>query len=525
MQTGKEPMNINFESRRIYLGLSLLLGLTALAMAVNAWTYSYAAGIPLVQADAWVFLDTYVRKYLEGNFGIRDFFLQAHSSDTNLPLHKLVLLWHINHFHMDFKVEGLIGVACGIALVVLLTVSAVGTSPTRWKLAVFVLLAWLAMAILSLNSSNVYTWPLATMWFLNLLLVSGYLVYMARPVVGPKAALVATLVLGVLLDEVALITVLAALGALLLQRDGRSSRERLLQGAGAIVGLSIVRGMYWWLNTANGVLPEPTSTPGLLQNLVNLVWSQGFKLVLIPLSDSLVHQSALQTWHPLRYVVIGNLIGGALALAHIWFWWQVLRARGMLPAGAIRTRRVAIALMLFFYGTVAGIALQRIPVFGIEYLHQPRYVIFYQLNLAALGLMAYSVFTGRPAAVDPGLRKSRPWVGGLMLVAVLGMGFLQWHLSQRSWVHAKYLSVFVEGTAATMGQLAADPGAQIPCADIFTVCDFPIAKRRELMYLLQNYQLNIFNPDFQAFYRLRPTPPPAAAAEASGETNAGAPGG
>lgn len=518
-------MNNFIESRRIHLGLSLLLGLTALAMALNAWTYSYAAGIPLVQADAWVFLDTYVRKYLEGNFGFRDFFLQAHSSDTNLPLHKLVMLWHINHFHMDFKVEGLIGVASGIALVVLLTVAAAGLNPARWRLAGFGLLAWLAMVTLSLNSSNVYTWPLATMWFLNLLLVSGYLVYMARPVVGPKAALAATLVLGLLLDEVALITVVAAVAALVIQRDARPSRERLLQGAGAVVGLLIVRGLYWWMNTAHGVLPEATSTPGLLQNLINLVWSQGLQLVLIPLSDSLVHQSALQAWYPLRHEVIGNLIGGALALAHVWFWWQVFRARGVLPANIIRSRRVAIALMLFFYGSVAGIALQRIPVFGIEYLHQPRYVIFYQLNLAALGLMAYSALNGRPAALDPGPGRSRQWAGGLLMVVVLGLGFLQWHLSQRSWVHAKYLSVFVEGTAATMGQLAADPGAQIPCADILTVCDFPTAKRRELMYLLQNYQLNIFNPDFQAFYRLRPTPPPAAAAEVPGETAGGAPGG
>ncbi len=494
---------------RFHQALVLLFGMGALLMGLNAWTYSHATSIPLVQSDAWVFLDTYVRKYLEGNFGWRDFFLQAHSSDTNLPLHKLILLFHINHFHMDFKVEGLIGVASGIALVVLLTVSAAGMNPARWRPAGFALMAWLAMVTLSLNSSNVYTWPLATMWFFHLLLVSGYLVFMARAAVGPKAAVAATVLLGLLMDEVALITVLAAVAALLIQRDARPWRGRLLQGAGALAGLLIVRGLYWWFNTAHGVLPEATSAPGLLQNLINLVWSQGMQLVLIPLSDSLVHQSALQAWYPLRHGVIGNLIGGALALAHVWFWWQVFRARGVLPADAIRTRRVAIALMLFFYGTVAGIALQRIPAFGIEYLHQPRYVLFYQLNLAALGLMAYSVFSGRPAA------GSRNQVtASLLVMTLLGLGLLQWHLSQRSWEHAKYLSVYVEGVAGTMGQLAADPGAKIPCADILTVCDFPTAKRRDLMYLLQNYRLNIFNPDFQALYRLRPTPPPAAAASA-----------
>jgi hypothetical protein len=175
-------MNHHLDARRIHLGLSLLLGLIALAAALNAWTYSYATGIPLVQSDAWVFLDTYIRKYLEGDFGWRDFFLQAHSSDTNLPLQKLILLWHINHFHMDFRVEGLVGVISGIALALLLTVTAAGNQASRWRLAGFALLAWLAMVTLSLNSSNVYTWPLATMWFLNLLLVSLYLLFMARQV-------------------------------------------------------------------------------------------------------------------------------------------------------------------------------------------------------------------------------------------------------------------------------------------------------------------------------------------------------
>ncbi|MGI8559969.1 MAG: hypothetical protein ACR2J7_00700 [Luteimonas sp.] len=521
-------MNGQIVPRRIQQLLALLLGLLALAAAVNAWTYSYATGIPLVQSDAWIFLDTYVRKYLVGGFGWRDFFLQAHSSDTNLPLHKLVLLFHINHFNMDFKVEGLIGVASGIALTLLLTVTAAGSNPARWSLAGYGLLAWLALVTLSLNSHNVYTWPLVTMWFLNLLLVALYLVFMARPVVAPKAALAATLLLGFLLDEVALITVLAAVAALLIQRDARPWRDRMLPAAAAVAGLLAVRGLYAWFNASHGVIPEAVSTPGLLQNLVGLISSEALQLVLIPLSDSLLHQAVLEAWYPVNHVRAGNLIGAVLVLAHVWFWWQVFRSREGLPAGVIRTRRVAIALMLFFYGTVAGIALQRIPEFGIEYLHQPRYVVFYQLNLAALGLMAHSVFICRPTVGGSGRL-----AGGLLLAAVLGLGQLQWHLSLRSWDHAKYLSVYVEGTAATMGRLAVDPDAQIECADILRVCDFPPPDRRRMMDLLQNYQLNIFNPDFQALYRLRPFPAPVPAsaptapapAPASDSTAGGAPGG
>lgn len=507
-------MNSRIDDRAIHHAPALLLGLAALFMALNAWTYSYANGIPLVQSDAWIFLDTYVRKYLEGGFGWRDLFLQAHSSDTNLPLHKLITLFHINHFHMDFKVEGLIGVAAGIFLTLLLTAVAAGVNPSRWRMAGFALLAGLAMVTLSLNSSNVYTWPLATMWFVNLLIVALYLVYMARPVVGAAKALVATLILAVLMDEVAMITVVAAVTALLIQGDARPRRDRLLQAAGAIVGLLVVRGAYWWFNTANGVLPEPSSGPGLLRTLVGIVTTDGLQLALVPLGDSLVHQAVLAEWFPAHAGQLGTSIGVMLLLAHLWFWWRALRARDALDNDDVKVRRVAIALMLFFYGTLAGIALQRIPAFGIEYLHQPRYVIFYQLNLAALALMAYCEYC-RWIPRDGGNR----WAGAPLLLAVLALGALQWHLSLRSWDQAKYLSVYVEGTAHTMGQLAADPGADIKCADILRVCDFPAAKRREMMYLLQNYRLNIFNADFQAFYRLRPVPPvpasPPAAANGS----------
>jgi hypothetical protein len=479
----------------------IVLVVVAVAAIFNAWTFSYATSVPLVQSDAWIFLDTYVRKYLEGNFAWRDLFLQTHSGDTNLPLHKLILMFHINHFHMDFKVEGLIGVASGIGLVVLLTVAATGRHPSRWSLPGYALLAWLALVTLSLNSSNVYTWPLATMWFLNILVVAVYLVFMARSTAGPWSTALATVVLGILMDEVALIGVSSALVALLLVRDARPLRERMVQAAAAAAGLVLVRGLYAVFNAVHGVSPDPAAGAGLLQGLIGLVTSDGLQLVLLPLGDSLIHIHPRQEWYPQAHAVVGNSIGAALLLAHIGFWWAALRRRAPRLPAEVQVRRIAVALMLLFYGTVAGIALQRVPVFGIEYLHQPRYVLFYQLNLAALGLMAYSFFgQWAPRAAHYRL------AGGALLAALLSVGLLQWYLGVRSWEQAKYLSVYVEGAAKTMGRLAIDPGADVPCADILRVCDFPPEQRRRMMDLLLNYRLNLFNPDFQARYRLRPYP-------------------
>jgi len=317
-----------------------------------------------------------------------------------------------------------------------------------------------------------------------------------------------------------MITVLAAVAALLLQRDARPLRDRLLQGGGAIVGLLLVRAAYWWFNAAHGLEAQPMANPGYLHNLIGVITSQGLRLALVPLGDSLIHPSVLALWFPLRAGTLGTLLGALLLGAHLWFWWRVFRTGDVLTTDAIRTRRVAIALMLFFYGTVAGIALQRVPANGIEYLHQPRYVIFYQLNLAALGLMAYVEFCRRVPR-DGGMRL----LGAPFVIALLALAVLQWHLSLRSWSETKYRSVWLEDTAQIMGRLAADPAVQIQCTADLPVCGFPVAKRRELMFMLQNYQLNAFNKDFQAFYRLRPLPPPAPDSAVSADADASKPGG
>lgn len=483
-----------------------MLAAMALVAMLNAYTYSYATGIPLVQSDAWIFLDTYVRKYLEDGFGWRDLFLQAHASDTNLPLHKLVLLFHINHFRMDFKVEALVGVLSGIALVVLLTMAAAGRRPAHWGLSGFALLAGLALTTLSLNSSNIYTWPLATMWFLNILIVAIYLVVVVSRPAGVAVAGMASFGLGILVDEVAIVAVLAAAAALMVVGDWRLWRPSARRATAAFTGLFAARLLYAWFNSANGVLPDPGMGAGISGGAVHAWRTGGINVVLVPLADSLVHTHVLQEVFPSSHRVASSMIGSALLVAHAWFWWTVLFWRPATYGRSLAIRRLAVALMLLFYGTVAGIVLQRVPVFGIDYLHQPRYVLFYQLNLAALGLMVYAI--AATGTVTPSHRRS---FGGLAAMVLVALALLQWQLGVRSWQQAKYLSAYMEGAAYTLGRLAIDPGADIPCADILRICDFPPAQRQRMMELLLNYQLNLFNPDFQSLYRLRPFPPPDAA--------------
>lgn len=490
----------------------LLVALFVL-VAVNALLFSYATAIPLVQSDAWTFLDGYVRTYLEGAFGWRDFFIQAYSSDTNLPLHKLVMLLNINHFAMDFKVEGLVGVASAVLLSLLLVATCAGFRPLRWRIPAYVLLAWTGLVVLTLNSSNVYTWPLATMWFLNILLVCVYFAVMVQDRLTPLTAVGATLVAGALLDEVAIIAAIAAAIGVGVIRDSRPLRVRAVLAGCALGAIAVARALYAWFDLAHDLAPEPVQTPDLLASLGAILSEHGLQLALVPLADSVIHYHARQEWFPGAASGVANALGIIVLAAHAAFWILVVRGRANAPVPALRARRVAVALMLFFYGMVVGIALQRVAVFGIEYLHQPRYVVFYSLNLVALGLMAYAVAT---SVASPGSSRARVQAAGVVILLAL-MAVLQWNLSERSWKEARYLSSYVRGAAATMGRLATAPASVKECADILTVCNHPPHKRAELLGLLVNYQLNLFDPAFQEFYRLDPHPPaPAHPAPAAG---------
>ena len=270
------------------------------------------------------------------------------------------------------------------------------------------------------------------------------------------------------------------------------------------VGIVLSRLVYWYFNRG---VPPLTGAPPL--SAAGFFSSEVWKAGVIPLSDSVIHDDTLRMLFGTRSGMVSALIALALGLAHIGFWVLVLRRRHAEGAGGARLTVLAVAIMLVCYALVAGIVLQRVPAFGFDYLHQPRYVMFYQLQLAALVLVGYREVQHRP--------DWRPAGVAVFLAFGLAYAFLQWKLSVIAWGQEKYVSSYLEGTARAMGQLAADPYATIECTDIMTVCQYPPAKRAELIGRLQRYRMNLFSPDFQTFHRLHPEPPAEIRATGAGE--------
>jgi hypothetical protein len=308
--------------------------------------------------------------------------------------------------------------------------------------------------------------------------------------------LAASFVLGLLLDEVVFPVFAAAFGALLLSRQFRRLKDLLWCAASGGGGLLAARLFYQVVQHTSAIKavspPENRSFHALLDPDI-------WQALTIPLSDSVLHQDNQIALLGESAPMFAAATGAILACAHVWFWWRCLFIRRTDAREYPIVTYLAMAIMLFFYAFVLGIVLQRVLEFGFSYLHQSRYVIFYQLHLSALSLLIY-----RECLPMGSGNQSRQLARTVAVVCILAFAVLQFRLSTLAWEHSKYVSRYVESAALTLGRLAVQPDLEIECVDTLNICKYPVEKRRAIMNMLVRYRLNLFSPEFQAFHRLYP---------------------
>lgn len=491
------PMRGPITSAIRALGLVLIA-----AAATNALLYSRAAATPLVQADAWYFLESFLTRYFDGSLTFLDLFVQRGAGDHSQPLQKLVLLFHTRYFDMDFGVEGLIGTIIGI-----LWCCAIAYEMRRHP-AIDPLrnaVSWLCIGLvfalgLSLNSSNNFTWPLATLGYIPLLLGTLYfsltMTQLERQ--RPLWILLATALLGACIDEIAVVVVIAAAMACI-PLLGSSARQKLGTIGAAIAGLILARLFLAWLAHRAGTSSSLVVAKGSLAD--TLLTSDALRGLLIPFSDSLFHVEHLQRWFPASTPLMIVWCAAAVAILHLYFWVSILLA--WRNGRYTRTLAMATFLMLVAYALTAGIIVSRVPAYDWNYLHQPRYVMSYQISLVALAVL----FQQRLCQSASDVPVARLWIErfGIMGAIVLLLA-TQLAVTRANWGLPHYLSSYWQNAAMAMQKLAADPlhepGA---CPDIMTVCEYSAERRARLMGLLMEKQLNVFSPGFQMRHRLYPS--------------------
>jgi hypothetical protein len=483
-------MEHTVSERTMALARVAAIALCALA-AVNALWFTADAAIALPSADAWHLIDTFVRKAAEGTLTFADFFAQRSAGDHAQPLNRLVLYAHLTLADLDFRVEALIGIAIAVATCTLLAWQVVrGAASNEARLR-----AWFgAVAIfafgLSLNATNIYTWSLVGLGWILLFVATLYWICIAVPLrerAFAGVAVLATFAMASVLDELALPTFAAAVAALVVCDGWRNPRRAIVLAIAGGVGLALGRVLIHAMTSAPGAAD---ATGGSFAQLLSTMLGPGaWKLVVVPLADSLFHQEHAVAWFGASAAKIQIVIALAIAALHVAFWWQVLIARRALPRRRVVV--LAVAMMLFFYATILGIALSRVPEFGLDYLHQPRYVAIYQLNLLALVLL----FASPRADADAAPANNAI---GLAIFAFFGACLLlQVQHTRAAWALAPFVQSYERNATLQLQKLAADPLAPAPaCSPILTVCKAAPGKRASILELMRTHHLNVYSDRF-----------------------------
>lgn len=472
--------------------------LIALAAFVNAAAYIAYAGNPLVSSDAWYFIDAFLRKAMESGATLQDYYVKRSPDDHAQPVLKLLLLANAEWFGLDFVFEAMMGLLFA-ALSYLVMVRAVFTSPGAlgqgWQRGLA--LGTLAACLVTLNAGMVFNWSLVTLvYFPYLLATLGGLC--AWRVVGEGrgtlALVVSALAIAFLLDGMGLLISFA----IVLATGLYAVRNPVARSRGVrVVAVFATAEIFYLLLSRLLLTPQVAMVVegGAGANAIASLWairSEWWEVARIVFGSTMAHVftlthfagDAARQWHSLLAVL-------AMAL-HAWFWLSAWRMRWN-AVGFI-----AMALMLLFYGLVAGILITRVPMNGINYLLEPRYVVFYLLGNVSIVLM----FLARPAGDLPGKRaRVSPM---LMVVGLLLL--LQLPLSRFTWWDGQYLNKYYHSMAAQTYFLGE---GQVPanCVALVVACQMPEPTRKEAMRFLKEHRLNLYSQAFVERYRLESLAP------------------
>ncbi|MCE3003015.1 MAG: hypothetical protein LW860_10005 [Xanthomonadaceae bacterium] len=481
--------------------VGLLLAILGFAAMLDAWRLTARTANPVIMADAWYFIDVFVEPQVEGHLAWRDFFAKREATDHSQPLHKAWLAANVRWFGLDFRLDAL--VAFGGLVLCTLGLLAVGLAARRGRPGIgdVVVLAAIPLLMFSLNSHEIYDWPLVTQYYLGLPFVLLLFAACARDAPGGATSVfAAALAALVVLDGGGVLAAIAACAGLLL----RSAARRQWRVGGVRVGAIVAAFAAYKLAWALLMPPLPPSAAGgLFEALRGLPsdFASWWSMVAIAATSSLVHIDHLRDWAhapeaALRWV---SVIGAAMLVLHAAFWVAARRTLREGVAGAF-----ACMLMLYVYGMWAGIVLGRVPVFGVDYLWQARYVAFFQLAIVALALQWLA--SAPPAGGDGAPRRGRlALASGVVLTLLLGA--LQVPIAARTWARPQYLPDHYARSASALYCIAAHPGrADLVCPPEHAVCGWSPEVRDRLVAVLVRHQLNAFSPAFQSRHGLHPDP-------------------
>lgn len=482
------------------LGLRLAISLAWLVAAVVAAfgiRHILTTANPLVMSDGWYFVDAWLIPWQDGTLTLADLWAKRHGNHAQ-PVAALLFLANAKWLGLDMWAETLVAVGLAAIFCWLLIHIARRNGDALTPVA----RAWVGAAIVcvvfSINAQGKLSWSLVGLFYFGHCLGLLFLVLLAmqRERLRPVPVFGAALLLCVLIDTTGLLwcaAAIACLAAASLRADaGERRRQVAAIGLVAFAIAIYVPGYRWLAPPPDGPAPDPMSTALLA------LASQGegaWKLFL-PFGTAYARTERLATVIGPGLAQVGVIVLAVVCLAaHLWMWslaWRRRAGRGLF---------VAWGLALYAYATIAGIALQRVPQFGWDYLVQPRYGVFYDFLLLA-PILAWAC---RPAAPVGSEIARRAGFALLLLPCVLALCWFRIGFLEVPWIRG-----FTEDVARDTWQLMQDP-ARLPedCNPFVVVCSWDEQTRRRLIGALVAHELNLASPGFRRRHRFEFEPMPA----------------
>lgn len=475
----------------------------AIVAAVNTLYFVLRATTPVFRDDDWYFLDVFLRKAIDGTLTPADFFVRRMGSDHSQPLFKLVLLLEWRYLGSNPVPGALLAVItlAGSSLIYLRLLTSDLVHTHAWPV-ISAYLAWAAISALlfSLNGGTGGQWVFALSALENvtnlIILLFWLAIWHAHRSGRYLLLIIATLFVAGSSDDSAVIAAIAGLLALLLMRfaDRAERRRSFGRVVSVIVVCMIIVGIgYRYAPIIGGVpsLPLVESLRILARRFAHEGWWEWAVYVtsMAVASQSPWTSISTATWRGITIAVAVVII-----TAQVWFWRRAFRAT------YDRAVFIAVATMLATYGWIAGIVLDRVTVFGNDYLLEPRYTLLFAGQLVALLLMWART---RDTTAHGNRRATRalqvlPVTGCAMLLAI------QIPLSTYVWRARPYLIAYYVKMALQIDALAAHPYHVHHCVPELPVCEWPATKRAELTGLMSSHRLNVFSPQVQALYHYLP---------------------
>lgn len=466
-----------------------------ICLLLNIVYFISVAASPIIRDDGWYFLASQIQPWIEQGFSWTDIFVKRGLTDHAQPLNKLFLFVNYQFFNLDFKYEamaGFVGLFLTVFLFLSIFIKKTISQSTSVLGAGFFILAVLTLT--SLNSRELYSWPLVTFsylpFFLALLLplfAWRFLKYQLTLVSIFVAALI-FLLIGDTASIIAWLSLTAAV-ALIVISDSDVSKKR---AALWIACSAFVVAAYFAvinIHFLSGASQPKTDNKGL--DLLNIHFY--LELVRVVFSSALVHSE-----HLARAGSYQTLLSWAIAIAVLYFYLEHFFSLVFKKQQQTLINFFVTFILVYATLSVAAIVVGRVPEFGIGYLNQPRYVLVYQLIPFAL-FIKYC-FIQQDKSRQQITRKI------MVVVALPLMVFAQFSFTASAYAAVPWISKWINGQSNAIAEYVNNPALPAGNCTSFSspICHLPVSERNVLLNLMVKHQLNLFNHEFQWTYKIFP---------------------